>query len=62
MERQLTLLKPVANESTKVGRIPAAVDLPTGFFDFAGIVNKERRKGQFQYRFGRKVQPEDWML
>ena len=32
------------------------------FFDFPGRLNKERRDGQFQYRFGVKVQPVDRKL
>ena len=36
--------------------------LATGFFEFAGMVNKERRLNQFQYRWGRKVLPKDEVL
>lgn len=32
------------------------------YFYFPGRVNVERRDGQFQYRWGIKVQPKDWRL
>lgn len=37
--------------------------LPTAdIFIHQGRLNKPRRQGQFQYRFGRKVQPKDKLL
>lgn len=32
------------------------------YFDFVGRAKHERRDGQFQYRYGQKVQPKDECL
>ena len=40
----------------------AAMPTLSFYFDFQGRINKrQQRKGQFQYRWGRKVQPKDEM-
>jgi hypothetical protein len=56
----LKLVQPVAPNSVNAIR----VQYESIYFDFAGRVHipDNRRKGQFQYRYGVKVQPPDEKL
>jgi len=57
-------LKSVANATTKLENHLVGGQVTTGFFDFPGRLQLRdcSRVGQFQYRYGRKVQPKDWTL
>jgi len=60
--KQLELkLEPVAQQPVPNNVAAALRSLYDCFyFDFPGRINKiESRKGQFQYRYGKKVQPKD---
>lgn len=55
----LKLVQPVAPNSVNAIR----VQYESIYFDFPGHINKiDKRKGQFQYRYGVKVQPPDEKL
>ena len=63
MKQTLLNLKPIAPQEVP-GEVSAALRslYDSMFFDFPGRLNIERRDGQFQYRYGVKVQPKDERL
>jgi hypothetical protein len=62
--KQVSLnLQPVIGSSTysdNRGEIKGTTS--AGCFNFQGRLNIEKRPEQFQYRFGRKIQPKDVCL
>jgi len=60
MQLFLKLVQPVARNSVNAIR----VQYESLYFDFAGRLHNPEwhPKGQFQYRYGRKVEPKDGTL
>jgi hypothetical protein len=61
--KQLNLqLKPIVQEEVPNSVNHALRGLDSAYFEFPGRINIECREGQFQYRFGVKIQPKDRRL